>query len=102
MQDGAGRMRPERCLDTGRTLSAFLPGLADGRNADTILIAAFTVIFDEAGEQPRSSGMEASARDGTQARPVALPGDACLPDGTEALCRFTRGIKKRRPRLGTP
>jgi len=47
-------------------------------------------------------GREASARDGTQARPVALPGDACLPDGTEALCRFTRGIKKRRPRLGTP
>ncbi len=46
--------------------------------------------------------MEASARDGTQAKPVTLPGDARLPDGTEALCRFTRGIKKRRPRLGTP
>lgn len=30
------------------------------------------------------------------------PVDVCLPDGTEALCRFTRGIKKRRPRLGTP
>ena len=47
-------------------------------------------------------GREASARDGTQARLVALPGDACLPDGTEVLCRFTQGIKKRRPRLGTP
>ena len=28
--------------------------------------------------------------------------DARLPDGTEVLCRFTQGIKKRRPRLGTP
>lgn len=102
MQDGPGAcVRKDAWIRAG-ALSAFLPGLADGRNADTILIAVFTVIFDEAGEQPRSSGMEASARDGTQARPVALPGDACLPDGTEALCRFTRGIKKRRPRLGTP
>ncbi len=47
-------------------------------------------------------GREASARDGTQVRSVTLPGDARLPDGTEALCRFTQGIKKRRPRLGTP
>lgn len=102
MQDGPGACVRKNAWIRAGGLPTFLPGPADGRNADTILIAAFTVIFDEAGEQPRSSGMEASARDGTQARPVALPGDACLPDGTEALCRFTRGIKKRRPRLGTP
>lgn len=46
-------------------------------------------------------GREASVRD-ERGRSVTLPGDARLPDGTEALCRFTRGIKKRRPRLGTP
>ena len=27
---------------------------------------------------------------GTRVRPVTLPGDARLPDGTGALCRFTR------------
>lgn len=53
-------------------------------------------------EQTRSSGMEAAACEGTQVRPVTLPGDARLPDGTGALCRFSLGIKKGAPVLGTP
>lgn len=41
-------------------------------------------------EQTRSSGMEASVRDGTQVRPVTLPGLARLPDGT-GLFAASRG-----------
>lgn len=47
MQDGAGRMRPEKCLDTGRSLVCFFAGPRTGSNADAA-IAVFTVIFDEA------------------------------------------------------
>ena len=48
MQDGSGACVRKNAWIRAGALSAFLPGPADGRNADTIPIAAFTVIFDEA------------------------------------------------------